>query len=236
MEYRARRGFTIIELLVVIAIIAIIAGILFPVFVSAKKAATRSQCQSNLSQIAKAFEMYTSDYGSSYPNLNSKCLWMGRYWRWAMKRYVGYNARYDASDPRAQIQSTHVWNSILRCPADPTPGDIYDGTSYGYSAAFYHTPKQINAMTLAQLYDTTTVSYATVKTGDVRFPSKKALVTDWLTHTDDNASWWTWSGSRNYLFADGHVVYLSAAKIRAAVDSYPDINLTRDGVAGKDID
>jgi len=236
LRARYRAGFTLIELLVVIAIIAMIAGMLFPVFVNAKKAAYRATCQSNLSQIAKAFEAYTGDYDGCYPNLDSKCLWMGRYWRWPMKRYVGFRAGYDPNDPQAEKQTTHVWNSILRCPADPIPGDVYDGTSYAYSAAFYHTPGQINAMTLPQLYDATAVSFATVKTNAVVFPTKKALVGDWLTHTDEKATWWTWGGSRNYLFADGHVVYVSASKVHPAVDSYPDINLTRDGVEGKDID
>ena len=38
MDVRTRkRGFTLVELLVVIAIIAILAGILFPVFVSVKR-------------------------------------------------------------------------------------------------------------------------------------------------------------------------------------------------------
>ena len=49
-----RRGFTLIELLVVIAIIAILAAILFPVFLTAKAAAYRSQCASNVSQLARA--------------------------------------------------------------------------------------------------------------------------------------------------------------------------------------
>lgn len=222
------------------AVIAALAAILFPVYANAKKSAARAGCQSNLQQIARAFESYTSDYGGCYPCTSNvsegQYLWMGRYWRWSLKKYVGYTAGYDASDPRGAKQSTHVWSSILRCPGDPTPGDIYDGTSYGYSAAFYHTPEQINSMTLVRLYNDPTPSFAVVKTGMVSFPTKKALVADWLTHTDDKASWWTWAGSRNYLFADGHVTYLAAKKIRAAVDNYPDINLTRDGVAGKDID
>lgn len=225
-----------VKLLTVIAIIAVLAAMLFPLYASAKKSAYRATCQSNLSQIAKAFEAYTSDYNGCYPNLNSKCLWMGRYWRWPMKHYVGYRAGYDANDALAEKQTTHVWNSILRCPADPVPGNVYDGTSYGISAAFYHTPAQINAMTLAQLYDATAVSFATIKTSSVRYPTKKALAADWITHSGDKSTWWSWKGSRNYLFPDGHVVYLSADKILPAVDSYPDINLTKDGVEGKDID
>ena len=236
MKYRSGRGFTLIELLTVIAIIAVVAAMLFPVYANAKKSAAKAQCVSNLAQIGKAFEAYISDYDSCYPNTETKCLWMGRYWRWPMKRYVGYNARYDSSDPRAQIQSTHVWNTILRCPADPTPGDIYDGTSYGYSASFFHTPDQLDRKSPAGLYDSSPVSFATIRTADVLHPSKKAMIADWLTHTDDHSSWWTSAGSRCYLFADGHVLYLSVDKIHKALDNSPDINRTKDGVAGKDID
>lgn len=233
---RVRRGFTLVELLTVITIIAALAAILFPIFLTAKKTAKRSQCQSNLRQIAQAFETYTSDHGCCYPNLNSKCLWMGRYWRWPMRKYLAYRASYDPNDPGAEKQTTHAWNTILRCPADPIPGIVYDGTSYAYSAAFYLPKEQVNKITgYPQLYDTSPLTYATVKTSVVKYPTKKALVADWLTHTDDQSTWWKWAGSRNYLFADGHVVYLHAGKIRKAADGLPDVNVTVDGVEGRDI-
>jgi prepilin-type N-terminal cleavage/methylation domain-containing protein/prepilin-type processing-associated H-X9-DG protein len=59
---RRRVGFTLIELLVVIAIIAILAAILFPVFVQAREAARKASCQSNLKQIGAAAMMYMQDY------------------------------------------------------------------------------------------------------------------------------------------------------------------------------
>jgi prepilin-type N-terminal cleavage/methylation domain-containing protein/prepilin-type processing-associated H-X9-DG protein len=62
-----KKGFTLIELLVVIAIIAILAAILFPVFVRAKAAAQASHCQSNLNQIGKAMKMYLSDWEDTFP-------------------------------------------------------------------------------------------------------------------------------------------------------------------------
>lgn len=205
-------------------------------YVSAKASAKRAQCQSNLRQIGQAFETYTSDYGGCYPNRNSKCLWMGRYWRWPMKRYLSYRASYNSGDPGAEKQTTHAWNTILRCPADPVPGIVYDGTSYAYSAAFYLAPEQVNAITTyAQLYDTSAMSFSTQNVSCVKFTTKKALAADWLTHTGDQATWWKWGGSRNYLFADGHVVYLSASRIHPAADGLPDINVTIDGIAGKDI-
>ncbi len=62
-----RRGFTLIELLVVIAIIAILAAILFPVFVTAREAGRRSACLSNMKQMAAATELYKGDWAGNCP-------------------------------------------------------------------------------------------------------------------------------------------------------------------------
>lgn len=56
-----RRGFTLIELLVVIAIIAILAAILFPVFITARMKANQSQCLGNLRQLGGAVDLYAMD-------------------------------------------------------------------------------------------------------------------------------------------------------------------------------
>ena len=63
-----RRGFTLIELLVVIAIIAILASILFPVFLNVKERARQNKCCSNLRQLALAVTEYTFDYNGRFPN------------------------------------------------------------------------------------------------------------------------------------------------------------------------
>ena len=63
---RSRRGFTLIEFLVVIAIIAILAAILFPVFVRAKQRAQTATCQSNLKQIGVAIKQYLNDWDQTF--------------------------------------------------------------------------------------------------------------------------------------------------------------------------
>ena len=59
-------AFTLVELLVVIAIVMVIAAILFPLFRSAKAAARKTQCLSNLRQSAQSAQMYADDNNSRY--------------------------------------------------------------------------------------------------------------------------------------------------------------------------
>jgi prepilin-type N-terminal cleavage/methylation domain-containing protein/prepilin-type processing-associated H-X9-DG protein len=62
-----KRGFTLIELLVVIAIIALLAAILFPVFIRVRENARRTACASNMKQIAMGFMQYKQDSDGRFP-------------------------------------------------------------------------------------------------------------------------------------------------------------------------
>ncbi|MCX8053367.1 MAG: type II secretion system GspH family protein, partial [Armatimonadetes bacterium] len=67
MSRRRARGFTLIELLVVIAVIAVLAAVLFPVLVSAKRQGYQAMCSSNLRNFANAFRLYASDWSGRFP-------------------------------------------------------------------------------------------------------------------------------------------------------------------------
>src|SRR5205823_5349290 len=70
-----KRGFTLIELLVVIALIAILVGILFPVFAQVRSEARKTTCLSNTKQVALAALMYAGDYDEVFPRVdnNGQC-------------------------------------------------------------------------------------------------------------------------------------------------------------------
>ncbi len=66
-QQTVKRGFTLVELLTVIAIIAVLAGLLFPVFARMGNEARKRSCGSNVKSIVQAMVMYKDDHGV-YPD------------------------------------------------------------------------------------------------------------------------------------------------------------------------
>ncbi len=97
MRPKSVKGFTLIELLVVIAIIAILAAILFPVFAKARENARKSNCQSNLKQMALGTLQYAQDYDERFPI-----------------RWYSFDATYDA---HVMILPYLKNTGIFRCPS-----------------------------------------------------------------------------------------------------------------------
>ena len=102
-------AFTLIELLVVIAIIAILAAILFPMFVNARHTAKQAGCKSNLRQVFMATAMYLDDWnGQMFANVSFPGVWGndggGAYTRQGLRGWAETLYRY------------HRKPGIYRCP------------------------------------------------------------------------------------------------------------------------
>jgi general secretion pathway protein G len=111
-----RLGFTLLEILIVIAIIGLLAAILFPVFASAREAARKSACLSNLRQLGQAMSMYTQDY-DKYPHaLDAADKYAPQMWHnQAVANGFDLSAiplLTDALD--AYVKNPQLW----RCPSD----------------------------------------------------------------------------------------------------------------------
>jgi len=100
---RIKSAFTLIELLVVIAIIAILAGLLIPALAKAKTKARRTQCISNLKQLATAYQMWLHDYDDRFP-------WM------VDKREGGTSGGSNTSQHYAGLSNYLMSPKVLACP------------------------------------------------------------------------------------------------------------------------
>ncbi len=120
---RRTKGFTLIELLVVIAIIAILAAILFPVFLRAKEAARRSTCLSNQRQLGIASCLYADSNNGWYPypsRAGTQALFPS---------YAFTSTNTDTSGELMHLLRPYITNKLVYyCPAV----DFFDKT-YGYN-------------------------------------------------------------------------------------------------------
>ena len=139
---RSRRsGFTLIELLVSIGIIAVIISLLLPAVQSAREAARRIQCSSNLRQFGVASANYESTWG---------CLPSGVFHRYQLLPYLEQKALYESKrDGGSALGLGAEWErlrgiglAVMQCPSDPASQTISvlddeTGTAYSVAGANY---------------------------------------------------------------------------------------------------
>jgi prepilin-type N-terminal cleavage/methylation domain-containing protein/prepilin-type processing-associated H-X9-DG protein len=135
-----RAAFTLIELLVVIAIISLLVAILLPVLAAARVAARNTLCQSNLRQLAIAFNAYAGANngsmmlaglpGTSPPGIT---WWFG----WQASNTVGQlNAPLNVAQGFIAPYLGGSIQSGLRCPDFPYDGPFFEPSFSTYAADY----------------------------------------------------------------------------------------------------
>ena len=129
-----RRGFTLIELLVVIAIIAILAAIIFPSFLRAKKSGQAASCLGNVKQLGFAATMYADDNnGCMVPtvcepdgNKVGKAAYLAGYrtWRALLWRYVKSEGAYYCPAMRQEAVMWRGWDQVAYSELVPQVNDV----------------------------------------------------------------------------------------------------------------
>jgi prepilin-type N-terminal cleavage/methylation domain-containing protein/prepilin-type processing-associated H-X9-DG protein len=122
-----RLGFTLIELLVVIAIIAILAAILFPVFLAAKEASRKTTCMSNQKQLVVGLVLFAEDHKGRLPcafyNDSATAFGPGtpRQWKACVRPYIRSSRVFLCPDDKDAVKYKSVWDNN-----DPASNLIYD--------------------------------------------------------------------------------------------------------------
>jgi prepilin-type N-terminal cleavage/methylation domain-containing protein/prepilin-type processing-associated H-X9-DG protein len=232
-------GFTLIELLVVIAIIAILAAILFPVFARARENARRASCQSNLKQQGLGIMQYVQDYDEKYPNAYSYETGTIQPAGW----YPGYSFWQTMIYPYVKSEQ------VMRCPsasALASSSAFYASPLFGaYGANELLMPQEGGAAVALAAIQSSAEVYMIMDAGKYRLEPYWNMNGDdggfipgqgkyQLTGAYGTASCTANPGSTsqndcnngrhfdgvNMTFADGHVKWLSTAKVAAETRVY----------------
>jgi len=131
-----RCAFTLVELLVVIAMIGILVGLLLPAVQSARDAARRMQCSSNLRQIGLALHNHESALGrfpplGDYDAAGSLVYWSFHARLLPYSEQANLHSLIDFKLPiNQQPQVAKVRVPYLLCPSEPNDRERPDGPTF----------------------------------------------------------------------------------------------------------
>ena len=186
---RQRAGFTLVELLVVIGILAVLAGILFPVFARAREKARQTSCLSNVKQICLAMMMYLDDYDERFVSCDN-------FYRWYAPMYP-----YVKND------------QVFKCPSNRGDTVGHPETDYVLNGIFAHGMSQSSFKTPAGTIMVAERETGLPYDGYHTWPNIGSQNWDDLTgyYAGDGHNWFVdhiakdrHNGGSNCGFADGH--------------------------------
>lgn len=115
-------GFTLVELLVVVAIIGLLAGLLLSALGRAQAQGYGTVCLSNLRQLQIAWQAYTEDHGSQFPDNRSELssgIWRSTPSSWTGPSSAPFDTDTLAIEQGSLIRGAYIPTAqVYRCPSD----------------------------------------------------------------------------------------------------------------------
>jgi prepilin-type processing-associated H-X9-DG protein len=199
----------LIEILIVLAIIAILAGILLPVFARAREGARTASCASNLKQMGMAFIQYTADNNQRFPGAGDYLDWSGG-GHWVAGADSGLNAAMvdavtgELTGKTALVEQGSLWpyvksGAVYICPSNPTGEEKRLSYSMNCAVAFMSNARIRTPSEIVLLVDEDNANSGFFHAVDPDEADTVGTSTDALTQVHN--------GGGNLLFADGHVKF-----------------------------
>ncbi len=214
-------GFTLVELLVVAVIVSMLAVIGIGVTRAAIRRSHQVACMGNLRNIGAAMHLYAQDNGGLLPGTTHTTT-LEKAWIYELENHLG---RFDESricpaDPKkhnrlAARGTSYILNSLVFVPQTDAFGRPR-GKTYNRLA---NIPDPSRTLLAVVCSDHIGVSPGNDHTHSDRWTSWAAVCRDVAPDRHGEASADRTRGGSNYLFADGHVGFITAMNLKRRVES-----------------
>jgi prepilin-type N-terminal cleavage/methylation domain-containing protein/prepilin-type processing-associated H-X9-DG protein len=194
IKLKSKAAFTLIELLVVVAIIAVLVAILLPVLSTARERAKMTVCQSNFRQINLALQGYLMDNNEIMPPSglkNSDWTEVRPLWDEALRPYMQMRKINGAGGSEPMI---------FVCPSRPEAADVGYPRSYTYNVQLHWSDCSGVRLNMIGGQEKTPVIW------DGEYFADTAWNIDTVVFRNIPLN--RHLGGTNFLFADGHIVWI----------------------------
>jgi len=226
-QFQIRRnamGFTLIELLVVVVVIGLLIGLSIPAISQALMLSKRTACASNMRQIGMAMTLYANENEGWLPTSSHTSA--SQSWIFQLQDYMGGSfdkARLCPSDPKREQRkqargSSYVLNEFTSLDVTDPFGNLIEASHRN----LLRMARPSQTIVLFTVSDRVGVSAVNDHTHSRNWSKGwKSVLADIQPdrHRSGGATADHTKGSANYLFADGRVENILAAKLKQQVDS-----------------
>lgn len=220
MQTINRKGFSLVELLTSIAVISILASIIISAVGSAREAGDKAKCAANLRQLGTATLLYCNDHRGQFPmtthdtGRNQETGVYDQSWVYTLAPYVGNvdDIRISPGDPMAEQRREQRASSYLLNDYIAVVKKDFDFLT----ASFIVEEDLTNIMSLPNPADTVIV-FTCADNLPVSIDREHTHARDWVSFADASTEIQPdrYKGGANYLYADGHVAFLTASELEA---------------------